>query len=94
VGKYVCVMLLCISIVISGCSPYKGEEFTISGIVTSIDENKGYVYIDEGTEINYNDYKKLKIGQSVKFVLYSTYEDDVWITEKIKVKSVEIQNTP
>lgn len=83
-------IFICIGIVISGCNNYKSSDFTISGKITSIDENKGYVYLNESTEIKYKDYNKLKVGQSVKFVLYSTLEDDVWVTEKIKVKSVEI----
>lgn len=93
-NKYLYAILICISIVISGCSHSKGEEFTLSGKITSIDEKKGYVYIDDVSEIEYKDYKKLQVGQSVKFTLYSTSNDDVWDPELIKVKSVEILNTP
>ncbi|WP_169083983.1 hypothetical protein [Paenibacillus sp. PL91] len=93
-NKYLLAILICISIVMSGCSHSEGEEFILSGKITSIDEKKGHVYIDEVSEIEYKDYKKLQVGQSVKFTLYSISNDDVWDPKLIKVKSVEILNTP
>ncbi|UVI29698.1 hypothetical protein [Paenibacillus spongiae] len=94
-SKLLFAVLICIGVVISGCNNYKSNDFTVSGKITSIDENNGYVYLDNRSRvIKYKDYNELKVGQSVKFVLYSTLEDDAWVIEKIKVKSVEILDTP
>jgi len=78
----------------AGCNTYKSDEFSVSGEITSIDGNKGYVYLDHSTKIKYEDFKQLKVGQTVKFILYSISKDDGWIYDKIKVKTVEILENP
>lgn len=89
-NKYLIVTLaILLSILISGCSGSNGEEFIISGKISSIDKENSYIYVDDHAPIKYEDYENLKVGQTIKFVLYSTSKDDVWDPEKIKVKSVE-----
>ncbi|RAP77326.1 hypothetical protein [Paenibacillus montanisoli] len=85
------LLAILLIMLLAGCSGARGEEFELSGKITEIDKANHYVYVDKQGPIKVKDYDELEVGQQVTFVLYSTDPDDVWDPEKIKVKSVEME---